>query len=246
MARGLLVLGTDTGVGKTVVSALVLEHLRSRNVPTAALKPVETGCAPDPLDALALRAVTGVDDPLEMVCPYRFALPVAPEAAARAEGVVVDPGVIKGAFAYLERPGRFVLVESAGGAGTPYGRGTLALDLARMLDLPVLLVARAVLGTVGQTLLALRAIHHAGGVCKGVVMCRVPGHEAGPEDSTHVPLIEAHAGIVPVLGTLPLLDVPLPHAGSADDVRGWARANVDVLRENVDLDRLMGPPARVG
>ncbi len=235
MAKGILVLGTDTSVGKTAVSVLLISVLRRRGLRVAGMKPVETGCAPDPLDALALRGAAGEDDPLDLVCPYRFALPAAPEAAATAQGAVVDPGVIKKAFAGLASGGRFVLVEAAGGAGTPYGRGTLALDLAPMLDLPVLIVGRAALGTVGQTLLVLRAVHHSGAVCAGVVLCRVNGAAPGPEDPTNVPLIEAHSGMVPVRGVLPFIDVPLPHPGSPSEVVAWADRFAPLFEANVDL-----------
>jgi dethiobiotin synthetase len=239
MKSGILVLGTDTAVGKTVVSTLLIGALRARGMQVAAFKPVETGCVPDPLDALALRAATGLDDPLDTVCPYRFALPAAPEAAAQAEDTVVDLEKLQQCFSLLAGDDRYVLAEGAGGAGTPYARGTLGLDLARLLSIPVLLVARAVLGTVSQTLLALRGIHQAGARCAGVVLNRVPGLEKGPEDHTNVPLIEAHSGIVPVLGTLETFPVPLPHRGSAEDVRGWMKANQQRFDESVDVDRLL-------
>lgn len=239
MARGLLVLGTDTSVGKTVFSTLLLARMRRLGMRTAAFKPVETGCDSDPLDALTLRAASGAEDDLDTVCPYRFTLPAAPEAAARAQDAYIDPEVLKDAFDTLARDDRFVLVEAAGGAGTPYSKGTLALDLGRILDIPAVVVARATLGTVGQTLLALRAMHQARVTCAAVVLCRVPGFPVGPEEPTNGPLIEAHSALVPVLGTLPLLEVPMPHAGSAEDVRAWADRHVDVLAQHVDVTRLI-------
>ena len=230
MNRGLLVLGTDTGVGKTVVSTLLLAALRHRDLPAAAFKPVETGCDPDPMDALILSEAAGGTDPLELVCPYRFALPAAPEAAASAEGETIDPSRLVECFEKLSAGGRFVLVETAGGAGTPYAPDMLALDLARLLDLPVLLVARAVLGTVGQTLVTLHAIQSAGADCAGIVLSRVPGTTPGPEDPTNVPLIEAHAAPVPVLGVLPRLPEPVPQA--IEDLAA-------LLEDHVDVDPLL-------
>ncbi len=224
MHRGLLVLGTDTGVGKTVVSTLLLAALRHRGLPVAAFKPVETGCDPDPMDAVVLREAAGGSDPLDLVCPYRFVLPAAPEART------IDPGTLRECFGKLASGGRFVLVETAGGAGTPYAPDMLGLDLARLFDLPVLLVARAVLGTVGQTLVALHTVQSSGAVCAGIVLSRVPGFPPGPEDPTNVPLIEAHAAPVPVLGVLPSLPEPAP--SSIEDLAA-------LIEEHVDVDRIL-------
>ena len=81
--RGWFVTGTDTGVGKTVVACAIVRGLRARGIDVGALKPIETGVGPEgPLDALALRAATGDADPLDLVCPQRFALPAAPTVAA--------------------------------------------------------------------------------------------------------------------------------------------------------------------
>lgn len=240
MARGLLVLGTDTGCGKTVVSTLLLASLRARSIEVAALKPVETGCDPDPLDALALAAAAAASAPIDVVCPYRFALPAAPRAAAEAEGKTIRPARILECLESLASPARFVIVEGAGGAGTPYARDLLALDLARVLDLPVLLVARAALGTIGQSLVALRAMEGAGVRCLGVVLCRVPGLVPGPEDPTNAPLIEAHSAGVPVLGTLPLIEDAPPSPLDPEALRAWADGHARDLESGVDLDRLVG------
>ena len=238
MTRGLFVTGTDTGVGKSVVAALLLASLRRRGVEVAAMKPVETGCAHEPLDALALRAAAGTDDPIERVCPYRFTPPIAPEAAAAAGGVVIDPAVLRGALDKLALGGRFVVVEGAGGAGTPYAPGLLGADLAAALGLPVLLVARATLGTVGQTLVALAAMREAGARCVGVVLNRLPGLAPGPDDSTNAPLIERHSRGVPVLGTLPAVPPPPSPVPDPCRVREWADAHAAALEGAVDLSRM--------
>ena len=230
MNRGLVVVGTDTGVGKTVVSTLLIASARSRGMPVAAFKPVETGCDPDPMDAVILSEAAGGSDPLDLVCPYRFSLPVAPEAAAEAEGRTIDPARIQECFGTLAAGGRFVLVETAGGAGTPYAPDMLGLDLARLLGLPVLLVSRMALGCIGQTLVALHAVQSSGALCAGIVLSRVPGTEPGPEDPTNVPLIQAHAAPVPVLGVLPRLPEPAP--SSIENL-------ASLVDEHVDVDRIL-------
>src|SRR5438045_1528149 len=88
--RGLLVTGTDTGVGKTQVSCALLQLFAQAGLRPAAMKPAETGCQPDPEDALALREAAGSADPLELVCPYRFREPLAPAVAARREGRTIE------------------------------------------------------------------------------------------------------------------------------------------------------------
>ena len=85
--RGFFVTGTDTGVGKTVVSLALIRGLRRHGLDVGAMKPVETGVGPEgPLDALDLRAAAGAADDLADVCPLRFALPAAPTVAAAAGG----------------------------------------------------------------------------------------------------------------------------------------------------------------
>ena len=83
-SQGFFVSGTDTGVGKTLVACALVRGLRARGVDTGAMKPVETGVSAEagPLDALALQRAAGGSDPLEDVCPLRYALPAAPTVAA--------------------------------------------------------------------------------------------------------------------------------------------------------------------
>ena len=95
------------------------------------------------------------------------------------------------------------MVEGAGGAGTPFGPSLLCMDLATLLGIPAIVVARATLGTVGQTLTALRSMRAARIPCCGVILCRRPGLPVGPDDPTNASLIEAHSGGVPVLFTIP-------------------------------------------
>jgi dethiobiotin synthetase len=176
-ARGLFVTGTDTGVGKTVVSCALIRGLRERGVDAGAMKPIETGVGPEgPLDAIALRDAAGAGDPLEDVCPQWFALPAAPCAAAEAEGRRVDLDAIRLAFDRIAARRDLVVVEGAGGLLVPIQDGETMADLARALGLPLLIVARAALGTINHTLLTLEAtaarslpligvvISHAGGV----------------------------------------------------------------------------------
>ena len=176
--RGLFITGTDTGVGKTFVSCALARGLRAAGVDVGVMKPIETGVpAEGPEDARALRLAAGVDDPLDLICPVRFPLPASPEAAARAEGQTVSLAPIHDAFDSLARRHRFMLVEGAGGLLVPIDAHTDMADLARRLDLPLLLVARAGLGTVNHTRLTLEAAEARGLEVFGVVI----SHSAAKE-----------------------------------------------------------------
>jgi len=232
--KAILLGGTDTGVGKTVVGVMLAASLVSRGLRVAAMKPVESGCDPDPGDAMALAAITGQTD-LELLCPYRLRLPVAPESAAEAEGRIIDPVLIAERLARLRQDADVVLVESAGGLGTPCGPGLLVLDLAHRLHLPLLLVARNALGAVGQTLVALRLMRHEGLRCRGVVLST--SSEPGPEARTHAPLLDEHGGGVPLLGILPHLGAVPSGDGAA--LRCWARGHVATFERALNLTSLL-------
>lgn len=169
--RGLFVTGTDTGVGKTFVTTALARALRAAGVDVGVMKPIETGVPADgPQDALALRLAAEVDDPIELVCPVQLSLPASPEAAARAESRTIPIDAIREAYEVLARRHAFMLVEGAGGLLVPIDAATDMADLARELALPLLLVARANLGTVSHTRLSLEAAERRGLEVFGVVV----------------------------------------------------------------------------
>jgi dethiobiotin synthetase len=175
-ASGIFVTGTDTGAGKTLVACALVRGLRSLGLDVGVMKPVETGVgAAGPRDALALREAAGVDDPLELVCPFALALPAAPTVAAAAEGRRIDLEVIRRAFATLASRHGCVVVEGAGGLLVPVSDGASMADLARELGLPLLVVARASLGTINHTLLTLEAARTRGLRVAGVVISHSRG-----------------------------------------------------------------------
>jgi len=176
VARGLFVTGTDTGVGKTVVACAILRALRGAGLDLAAMKPIETGVgAKGPEDAQALRAAAGELDPLDDVCPLRFALPAAPNVAAAHEGRAIDLGLVRAAFSRLASRHRAVLVEGAGGLLAPTSDRATMADLAGELGLPVLIVARAALGTINHTRLSLEAARARRLEVLGVVVSHADG-----------------------------------------------------------------------
>ncbi|MGZ3438301.1 MAG: dethiobiotin synthase [Polyangia bacterium] len=211
---GLFVTATDTGVGKTWVAGALVRAAVRRGLRVAAMKPCETG---DGDDGARLVAATGraLDDALAR--PYRFALPASPEVAARAEGRTIDLERIAAAYARLTADADFTIVEGAGGLLVPVAPGVLMADLAARLDLPLLVVARAWLGTVNHTLLTLEAARARRLAVAGVVLCRAVA-SAGADEPTNPEAIAAY-GRVPLLGSF-------PHGTDPDDVADRVLAQI--------------------
>jgi len=175
-ARGCFVTGTDTGAGKTVVGCALVRGLRSRGVDVGVFKPIETGVeAAGPLDAIALRAAAGSDEPLDAICPQQFPLPAAPTVAARDVRSRVDLDAVDRAFAQCAARHEFVLAEGAGGLLVPAAAGVTMADLAARFELPVVVAARATLGTINHTLLTLEALAARGLGLIGVVVSHTDG-----------------------------------------------------------------------
>jgi dethiobiotin synthetase len=200
--RGLFVTGTDTGVGKTEVSCALVAAARAGGLDLAAMKPAESGVGPgEASDSERLRAAAGgLDDPA-LVCPYRFAAPLAPAVAARLAGVEVRLEVVLDAARTLAARHAALLVEGAGGLLVPLTERETYADLAVALGLPVLVVARAGLGTVNHTALTVEALRARRLRVAGVILNRT-----GPVDDPSVPHNAAEVTRltgVPVLASLP-------------------------------------------
>ncbi len=220
-ARGLFVVGTDTGVGKTVVAASLIYYLRSKGTSAGGFKPVETGGIGD---SAILREAAGGEDPPELVNPYNFELPVSPHQAAEEEARAIEIPVIVEAFKKLCEKHDFIIVEGAGGLLVPLAKDYLIADLIKELELPVLVVARAAVGTINHTLLTIRQAQSLGLEVMGVII----NHNQPLASSERVSRPEdfAHYTEVPLLGKF-------PHLGSfgAESLSG-------VLEENIDLSFL--------
>ena len=208
--RGWFVAGTDTGVGKTLVACTLVRALRRRGTAVGVMKPIETGVgAEGPCDALALREAAGVDDPLETICPQRFALPAAPTVAAEAEGREVDLDAVRAAFAILAARHAALIVEGAGGLLVPAAKDTSMADLAGELGLPLIVVARASLGTINHTRLTLEAAEARSLPVAGVVISHANG-PLSPPDAANLDALRRHLGDRLVAEIPPLSPGELP------------------------------------
>lgn len=164
--QGLFITGTDTGVGKTFVSALLCE-LFKKDRSIKYFKPVQTGF-PDDDDTEMVCIRAGLDSSQVIEPVYRFKLPASPDRAAFAESTVVDEKTILATFrAHREH---FLIVEGAGGVEVPLRENYRMGDLMRELQLPTVVVASTRLGTINHTLLTVKSLRHSGVPVLGVVL----------------------------------------------------------------------------
>jgi len=205
--KGLFITGTDTDVGKTVIAAGLTAALRRRGMKAVYFKPMQSGCLEEagelvPTDARFARDLAGLDEPLRLLCPIALRLPLAPGVAAAREGVAVDLSRITAALHELAGRYQFFVVEGAGGLYVPLiDTSFLVLDLIRWLKLPLLVVARAGLGTINHTALTVMAARQKGIEVAGVILNRYP---AAPSLAvqTNPAVIEALTGR-PILARVP-------------------------------------------
>ena len=186
---GLFITGTDTGVGKTAVAVAIVRSLRQTSLHpglrVGVYKPVASGWKPDDAngDALQLWDAAGRPLSLEAVCPQSFPAPISPPRSARAAGRCVDEQLLRDGCEAGRRASDIVIVEGAGGLFSPLGDTTLNADLARDLNLPLVVVDTGRLGAIGRTLAVVRAARAEGLRVAAVVISHVEPMRHGPTDN---------------------------------------------------------------
>ncbi len=197
----LFVSGTDTGVGKTEAACALLSLMADAGLRPGAMKPYESGCLDwrRPADALALKAAARCDDSLDRVCLYRYRAPLAPGvAAARRNETPAFARVLALARSFGRRP---LVIEGAGGLFVPIDARRDMIDLIKALRVPVLLVARAGLGTLNHTGLSLDALARRRIPVRAVLLTKIA--EAGdPSEQDNAEWLSRRHG-VRVLGSVP-------------------------------------------
>ena len=216
----LFVTGTDTGVGKTFITALLAKALVDQGIDVKVQKWVSTGNSNLSDDCVFIYELLGnksvktihvrlqdTSGPGSDTAPYCLPLPASPHLAAEQAGVTIKTKVIRDALFRLESSCEILIVEGVGGVLVPLSRAMLLADLVADLKLPVLLVARSGLGTLNHTLLTLEALRHRNIQCVGVLL-----NSQGGEDSSIVRDNQrtiAEMGQVEVFGVLPRVKSPL-------------------------------------
>lgn len=217
--QGLFVTGTDTGVGKTVVSAALVSLLRMKGVDAVPMKPVQTGCvrrggywvAPDLEFCLRRAGLTASETEKRWMAPYRFKPACSPHLAAAIQHRRIEIAPILKAFRGLRHRHSFVIVEGAGGILAPLNERETMLDLMTALALPVVLVARPGLGTLNHTLLSLRELRRARLPVAGVIINATERKWWGMIERDNMAVIQ-RLGRVRILGRLPFVSNMAPRA----------------------------------
>ena len=175
---GIFITGTDTGVGKTIISVALLYAFKESGLDCVYMKPVQTGCfrksgkliAPDLEFVLSTSEQCPTEKEKKIMAPYLFQPACSPHLAAGLERHPIIPAKIINSFKALKKLHDFVIVEGAGGVLTPFSWQYSMLDLMKALSLPVILIARPGLGTINHTLLALRELRRAKLEIIGIVL----------------------------------------------------------------------------
>lgn len=234
--QGLFVTGTGTDVGKSLVACAIVRMLREQGIDAVGFKPVATGEVGGSWgDAVALHDASGKAEPIEKICPLRFALPLAPTIAAAREGIDPDVSLARGILAHLCDRHSAVIVEGVGGVLCPLDRNTLVVDFAAQIGFPVLIVCKAELGAINHTLLTIREVERSRLRVAGVIMNTTCSADAPLANGAREE-IERISGsrvlaLLPHFGTNGETDAPRPAL--------VARAIAELARQ-VDIKSLLG------
>ncbi len=163
-AKAIFVAGTDTGVGKTIVTGCLAKYLFEKGYNVVTQKWIQTGCSSFFSSDIKLhlrlmgRDIDSIKEYLHYISPYIFSPACSPHLACRIENKRIDANKIIKSFKVLSGKFDFVIVEGIGGALVPFNRKRLVIDIAKELDLSVLIVAENRLGAINHTLLAIEAM----------------------------------------------------------------------------------------
>lgn len=206
--KRLLVTGTDTEIGKTIVSAGLVAWLRGQGVNAAGWKPVESGASDSGAqDASLLHAVSGGTEADELPVVYLLPEPLAPVVAARRHNVALVPAVLDVSFGAASAGCDVLVVEGVGGALVEVAEGLMVADLPQRWDVPVVVVAANRLGVLSHTLLTVEALQTRGATVLGVVLNTVHGGEPTLAEATNpAELRRLLPRRVPLLGHVPFIE----------------------------------------
>lgn len=213
---GLFIVGTDTEVGKTYVTALIAKHLHDAGKRVGVYKPVASDCYDDgdqviSEDALTLWHAAGQPGTFNDVCPQKFRAPLAPHLAARAEGKELDSDLMRTGLEKWASGYDIVLVEGVGGLMTPVSDSEYVADLAFEFGFPILVVAPNVLGVINQTLQTLitAAAFENGLNVSGIILNNIQFQERDISVKTNRQEIEKRTS-TPILAEIPYNADELP------------------------------------
>jgi len=208
MRSGIFITGTDTGVGKTVVAAALALHFKRQGIHVGVMKPIETGVSEARIgqsDAAKLQTLVESEDALGAICPFQFALPLAPLAAAQTERRGISLRVIQQVYRLLSSRYECMVVEGVGGVYVPVAPKADIMDLIIRLKLPVVIVGKAALGGINHALLTIEALRRRKIRIAAIILNQTQPARSKLDrlqERTTVEILRKQAG-VPVIGPLP-------------------------------------------
>lgn len=234
---GVFITGTDTGVGKTVIAAALTGVLSEAGVKTSYFKPVQSGgikqhgkiISPD---LAFVQAVVGLEEDDLLLNPVCLEPPLAPSVAAEVAGMAIDLNRILAAYRRLGDSYEFLVVEGAGGLYVPLiGTEFLVADLIKLLGLPVVIVARAGLGTINHTVLTVKAAESFDMQVLGVII----NFSSQPENTLAE---ETNPGIIERLTGRPILGV-VPYVHGLDEPNAPPPHLLETVGNSIDIARIL-------
>lgn len=184
---GIFITGTDTGCGKTFVTAWLAKYLSDNGLDVGVMKPISTGPVKDN-DAIYLKKKLKLKDPVDLINPIRLKYSLAPLPAAKLQGKKLNLKKIFRAYKKLHSRHDLILVEGIGGVLVPITKDYFVADLIRDFRLPAIIVARPGLGTINHTLLTIEALKRRKIRILGIVMNKFRGKDIS--EKTNAEIIE--------------------------------------------------------
>lgn len=210
MPTGFFITATDTGVGKTVITAALIKAIGILGLRPCGMKPIETGCIREgdvliPSDGMFIKAIAHMEEDIRFISPCCFKSPLAPLPASEIEGISVDLEKIKRAYTELSKNYDAVVVEGIGGLLVPIKRDYFVLDLIREFGLPTIVVSRPGLGTINHTMLTVKYAIKEGLNVAGIIINYSQPPEGTLAEDTN-PQIIKRISPVPIIGVFPYLE----------------------------------------
>jgi len=234
--KALFVTGTDTGVGKTTVSACLSAFLSlKKKMNVGIMKPFESGLSKStkdmlPWDAICLKEASGSNDDLDDISPYTFESPLAPEVAASLEHVQIDMDVVNRLFKKILKQHDVVIIEGAGGVLVPIKQNFFYIDLIKSWKVPTLIVSRLGLGTINHTLLTNNYLRSQGVKVVGVILNNNDG-TGNLAAQTNPDVLRKYLD-VPILGIFPHIKGLLKEGMNR-------KLLADTFARNIDTDKIV-------
>ena len=204
--RSFFITGTDTGIGKTTITAALAACLKKNGIDVGVMKPVATGTSQnDPTsDASILRSASGVDDIIDLVNPVFMPIPASPYDACKILGIGFDRKIVFKNFEILQKRHNMLLVEGIGGIMTPLEKNYFVADMIKDMNLEAIIVTRSTLGTLNHTVMTVKICQNYKLPIKGIIVNNYCD-KGEPVEKIAASTIHELTGI-PILGVIPFVN----------------------------------------